>query len=72
MNKRENTATASFTPITVDIFGLQQLLSVGKSTAAKIADAADAVVADSIGRRKVYNVAKIQAYIDAHTGKGGN
>lgn len=48
--------------ITVDIVGLQGMLSVGKNTAADIGDKAGAVI--RVGRRKLYNVKRIQAYID--------
>lgn len=49
-------------PITVDIAGLQEMLSVGRNTANSIGEAAGAVV--RIGKRKLYNVAKIEAYME--------
>ena len=51
--------------ITVDINGLQAMLSIGKNTADEIGKEAGAVV--RIGKRKLYNVAKVQAYIDCIT-----
>lgn len=49
----------------VDINGLQAMLSIGRNTAAEIGEKAGAVI--RIGRRKLFNVKKIQAYIDSHT-----
>ena len=51
--------------LVVGIDGLQDMLSIGKNNAALIGEAAGAVV--RVGRRKLYNVAKIQAYIDSIT-----
>jgi hypothetical protein len=48
--------------IAVDINGLQGMLSVGKNTAADIGEKAGAVI--RIGRRKLYNVKKVEAYIE--------
>lgn len=48
---------------TVDIIGLQQLLSVGKRTAAEIGTAAGARI--QVGRRVLWNVGKIQKYLDS-------
>lgn len=48
--------------ITVDIIGLQNMLSVGKNTANKIGEEAGAVV--RLGKRKIYIVSKIEAYIN--------
>ncbi len=70
MQKRESNPVISLSPITVDITGLMQILSLGKNTAAEIAEAADAVF--MVGRRRVYNVSKVRAYIDARSGKGDN
>ena len=53
------------TKITVSIDELQKMLSVGRNTAYKIADAAGATI--KIGSRRLYNVAKIQSYMDANT-----
>ena len=47
----------------VDINKLQEMLGVGKNTADKIGKEAGAVI--RIGRRKLFNVSKIQAYIDS-------
>ena len=51
--------------ITVDINGLQAMLSVGKNTAADVGEKAGAVV--RIGRRKLYNVKKIEEYMQQLT-----
>lgn len=48
--------------ITVDINGLQALLSLGRCTADEIGEKAGAVV--RVGRRKLYNVEKIKKYIN--------
>lgn len=63
MYKTNNTETDI--KITVDINGLQSMLSVGKTTAAEIGEKAGAIV--RIGRRKLYNVRKVQEYIDKLT-----
>lgn len=51
--------------IAVDINGLQAMLSVGKNTAAEIGEKAGAVI--RIGRRKLYNVRKIELYVEQLT-----
>ena len=51
--------------ITVDINGLQAMLSVGKNTAADVGEKAGAVI--RIGRRKLYNVKKIESYMQRLT-----
>ena len=48
--------------ITVDINELQTILSVGRNTASRIGEDAQAVV--RIGRRKLYNVEKIKKYME--------
>ena len=48
----------------VDINGLQEILSIGKNTAAKIGIEAGAIV--KIGRRTLYSTKKIQEYIEAN------
>lgn len=48
--------------IAVDIDKLQAMLGVGKNTADKIGKDAGAVI--HVGRRKLFNVRKVQAYID--------
>lgn len=50
----------------VDIDGLQNLLSCGKATCRKIADEAGAAV--RFGRRKLYSVQKIKAYLEKLAG----
>ena len=49
--------------ISVDIKGLQGMCGVGRKTAAKIGEDAGAVI--RIGRRKLYNVQKVQEYMNA-------
>ena len=49
----------------VDINKLQEMLGVGKNTADKIGKDAGAVI--HVGRRKLFNVSKIQKYIDSIT-----
>ena len=48
--------------VTVDIVGLQALLSCGIVTAKQIAEKAGATLC--IGRRRLYNVEKIKEYIN--------
>ena len=48
---------------TVDTTGLQQLLSAGKHTAVEIGTAAGARI--QVGRRVLWNVSKVQKYLDA-------
>jgi hypothetical protein len=62
MYKTEINREKALKPITVDITGLQEMLSVGRNTADSIGEAAGAVI--RIGKRKLYNVAKIEAYMD--------
>lgn len=59
MLKRKYTGTEL--KITVGIDELQEILSVGRNTALKVAKEAGAEL--RIGRRLLYNVDKIQAYI---------
>ena len=58
--------TSKFKPnpnsIAVDINGLQELLGVGKNTANRIGKEAGAVI--YIGRRKLFNLSKVQAFLD--------
>lgn len=51
--------------ITVDINGLQALLCVGRQSATQIGKDAGAVL--HIGRRTLYNVPKIERYIESLT-----
>lgn len=46
----------------IDITELMEYLSVGKNTADKVGKEAGAII--RIGRRKLFNVKKIQAYLD--------
>ena len=48
--------------VTVDIVGLQALLSCGIVTAKEIAERAGATI--HIGRRRLYNVEKIKKYLE--------
>lgn len=52
--------------ISTDITGLQSMTGLGRNTAAKIGEEADAVI--RIGRRKLYNVDKIKQYLNSKTG----
>lgn len=52
--------------LTVDITGLQQMLCIGKNSASEVGEKAGAIV--RIGRRKLYNVKKIEAYINSMEG----
>lgn len=63
MNKT-NVAKSDY-KISVDVGGLMDMLSTGKNTAREVGEKAGAVI--RIGRRKLYNVAKVQAYIDSIT-----
>ncbi len=65
MNKRKDIQTEQ--RIAVDINTLMAMLCVGKNSADKIGEDAGAVL--RIGRRKLYNVGKIQAYINGLTGE---
>lgn len=60
MNKTNSSATDY--KIMVDIKGLQDILSCGRSSADKIGEKANAVT--KIGRRKLYNVSKIEKYLE--------
>ena len=51
--------------IAVDIIKLQAMLGVGKSTADDIGKKANAII--KVGRRKLYNVKRIQEYMDSIT-----
>ena len=50
------------TKITVDIKNLQGMLGVGRATAEKVGKEAHAVI--KVGRRTLYNVARIENYMD--------
>lgn len=49
--------------LTVDIEGLKALLSCGKQTAREIGEKAGASFL--VGRRRLYSVPRVQAYIDS-------
>ena len=57
MEQKNNTVER----ITVDIKQLTEMLSVGRNTALAIAEEAGAGI--KFGRRKLYNVEKIKAYM---------
>lgn len=59
---KTNRVKSDSNSIAVDINGLQELLGVGRNTADKIGKDAGAVI--HIGRRKLFNVSKVQAYLD--------
>lgn len=48
---------------TVDTIGLQEMLSSGRKTAVEIGTAAGARI--QVGRRVLWNVKKVQQYLDA-------
>ena len=53
---------ATVNNLTVDTAGLQSLLSAGYPTAVEIGTAAGAKI--TVGRRVLWNVSKIQKYLD--------
>lgn len=59
MNATKRTETEK--KLMVDIIDLQGMLSTGRNTADQIGEAAGAVV--RVGRRKLYRVDRIEAYI---------
>ncbi len=58
MDNKNNTVER----ITVDIKELTEMLSVGRNTALAIAESAGAGI--KFGRRKLYSVERIKAYMD--------
>lgn len=54
--------------IAVDINGLQELLGVGKNTADRIGKESMSIF--FIGKRKLFNVSKVQAYLDQKAAEG--
>lgn len=58
MSKRENLTDK----YAIDVLGVMELFSIGKNNADQIGKDAGAVF--YIGRRKLFNVKKLQAYID--------
>ncbi len=65
MNKR--TVMAHDHKIAVDVKELMAMLSCGRNTADKVGETAGAVI--RIGNRKLYNVKKVESYIDSITGQ---
>jgi hypothetical protein len=63
---RSTTKTEIAERVTVDIDGLQAMLSVGRVSAISIAESAGAVI--RVGRRRLYNVAKVKRYLDSVSG----
>lgn len=59
---RKTTESTADHPITVDINKLMSMLSCGKASARKIGEAAGAKI--NIGRRVLYNVGKVEDYLD--------
>lgn len=57
----------NITPIAVDIKTLQSMLGLSKNKSMQVGKDADAVIKLGM-RRTLYNVSKIQKYIDMHTG----
>lgn len=58
----QNTRERNYTPVMVDVIGVTQMFSVGRNTAMKIGKEAGAVT--KLGRRTLYNVKKIEKYLD--------
>lgn len=56
--------------VTVDIKQLTEMLSVGRNTALAIAESAGAGI--KFGRRKLYSVAKIKAFMNAQAEEQNN
>lgn len=60
--RRTTTTNVSMNDLTVDTAGLQNLINAGRKTAVDIGMAAGAKI--TIGRRVLWNVSKIQKYLD--------
>ena len=60
--RRTTTTNVSMNDLTVDTAGLQNLINAGRKTAVDIGVAAGAKI--TIGRRVLWNVSKIQKYLD--------
>ena len=60
--RRTTTTNVSMNDLTVDTVGLQNLINAGRKTAVDIGIAAGAKI--TIGRRVLWNVSKIQKYLD--------
>lgn len=67
---RKTNYESDLNPILVNVQGLQDLCQCGRPTAIEIANNAKAVV--RFGRRVLYNVNKIQEYIDSISGSDSN
>lgn len=65
MEMRKTSVIECDNKITVDIIGLQGMLSLGKTTSNQIGEEAGAVI--RIGKRKLYNVEKVKAYMNRLT-----
>lgn len=62
---------SKYYPIAVDIKGLQAITGLGKNNAMQVGKDANAVVRLGV-RRTLYNVQKVQEYINNHTGTNNN
>ena len=60
--RKTGTKTASVNNLAVDTEGLRSLLSAGYQTAVEIGTAAGAKI--TVGRRVLWNVSRIQKYLD--------
>lgn len=60
MNKRQKIDTPN--KLAVDLNELRAMLSLGRNNAAELGEKAGAVI--RVGRRKLYNVKKIERYIN--------
>ncbi len=63
MRKTRETGTSLENKKTVDTIGLQSMLSYGRVSAVEIGTAAGAKI--TVGRRVLWNVGKIQKYLDS-------
>lgn len=63
MRVTENKGINSQNQLVTDIRGLMQLCSCGRQSAERIASECNAVI--RIGKRKLYKVDKINAYLDS-------
>lgn len=59
---KTNIISGNDAKLAVDIVGLQGVLGTGKATARQIAEEAGAVL--TFGRRRLYNLKKIENYLD--------
>jgi len=63
MNATQKDNTNASDRVAVDIKELQSMLCIGRVSAEKIGEQAQAVI--KIGRRKLYNVERVKAYIES-------